>query len=461
MHAALATLGLIIGLLLSLAPVAVDAQTTTKDEIAITAQEAAPDFPNGITFTLNASSAEPITVAELYYRPARLEALRLGEPAFEPGTEVALSYEADFRGGRMPPGVDISYFWRLETASGAILETPEQVVLWADSRFDWQPLQGNLVTVYAYNNDPGHNQAILDSAERTIAELSQEYDAEMDEPIRIWAYSSGEDFVGALAPNSESWIAGAAYPQLGIIMSVLPPGNLDEVGRVVPHEVSHQVLSQATENPFNGPPVWLDEGLATQAQENGAERFPEFVMSAAVNGMLEPIPVLNSQFPYDAEGALLGYAQSESIVDFIADTYGDDAIARLIAVFREGVSYDEAVQRALGVTMEELDEQWQASVLQAAEAAGIGATDGDGSTGFPWFGGIDDMLMLASGTLIMGLVALLALVVGAVTIVRTRRRLAAGPEEPDDPIGNEPWRTRPEPVPVAPERRPHDLLSSV
>ena len=458
--ATLAGLALILALLLGMAPAGVQAQETATAEIAITTQDAVTDFPNGITFSLTASSAEPITKAEIYYRPARLESLRLGQPELTPGPEVALTYEADFRGGRMPLGVDIYYFWRLETASGAVLETPEAVVLWSDTRFDWQPLQGNQVTVYAYNNDPAHNQAILDSAERTIAELSAAYDAEMTEPIRIWAYTSGEDFAGALAPNSESWIAGAAYPQLGLIASVLPPGDLDEVGRVVPHEVSHQILSQATENPWNGPPVWLDEGLAIQAQENGAERFPQLVLEAAANGTLEPIPVLNSQFPYDAEGALLGYAQSESIVDFIATAYGDDAIARLIAVFREGVSYDEAVERALGVTMEELDAQWQASLLEAANGAGI-TGDGDSTGGGSWLRGLEEALALASGSLIMGVVALLAIVVGTLTIIRSRRRLNAWPEEPDEPDGSAPWQERPGPAPVAPERRQHDLLRSI
>jgi hypothetical protein len=239
---------------------------------------------------------------------------------------------------------------------------------------------------------------------------------------------------------------------------------MDEVGRIVPHEVSHQVLSQATENPFNGPPVWLDEGLAVQAQENGSENFPRLVLESAANGTLEPIPVLNSQFPYDAEGALLGYAQSESIVDFIATTYGDDAIARLIAVFREGVSYDEAVERALGVTIDELDAQWRQSLEEAAAGGGIGSTsDGPLSGAGSGGGGLDGIAAVASGTLIMGVVAVIALVAGLVVIVRGWRRRAAWPDDPDDAAGSEPppsldppTRT---PAPALPERR-SDLLSA-
>lgn len=419
-------------LLITLTPAGVRAQTSAPEAaITVAMEEAVADFPNGVSFTLTATGEEAIVAAELFFRPANMETFRLGTPAFAPGPDIVVTYDADFRGGRMPAGVDLLYFWRLEDAAGAILETPERTVLWADDRFAWESLAGNRVTVYAYNGDPAFNQAILDAAEQTIDRLSVDYNAEINQPIRIWAYSSGDDFVGALAPNSESWIAGAAYPQLGLIISVLPPGNLDEVGRIVPHEVSHQVLHQATKNPFNGPPVWLDEGLAVIAQQNGAESFPALVQNAAANGLLEPIPVLNSQFPYDAEGALLGYAQSESIVNFIAATYGDEAIASLIAVFREGVSYDEAVQMTLGVTLDELDEQWRQS-LAAADGTGGGLIASDqpfgGGAGRS---GLDDVLALASGTLLMGFVSLLALAVGVIVIRRSHQRRARWPEDDD------------------------------
>lgn len=474
--ATLVAWGMILALLAGLLPGVAAAQETPAAGITVTAESAVAEFPNGITFSLSAISDEPIVEAEVFYRPARLETLRLGTPDLTPGTEVALTYEADFRGGRMPPGVDIYYSWRLETASGAVLETPEQVVLWADDRFAWQPLEGNLVTVYAYNGNPDFNQAILDAAERTTDRLSAAYDAEMDEPIRIWAYSSGQDFVGALAPNSEEWIAGAAYPNLGLIISVLPPGDLDEVGRIVPHEVSHQVLNQATRNPFNTPPVWLDEGLAVQAQETGSEAFTRVVQEAAANGQLEPIPVLNSQFPYDAQGALLGYAQSESIVNFITATYGEEGVAQLIAAFRGGVSYEDAVQQALGVTLDELDALWRESLV-ASTGQGVAATGGDtppagGTGGGPDFSGLAQVLAMASGTAIMGVVAVLATAAGTMVIMRNRRRLANLPDDPDgpdEPTGDEYWREPVEPAPMPappqasprPEPRQHDLLSAM
>ena len=65
-----------------------------------------------------------------------------------------------------------------------------------------------------------------------------------------------------------------------------PEGGTREVGRVIPHEVSHQLLYQATKNPFNSPPTWLDEGLAVSNQESGNEDSPALLKDATEKGHL-------------------------------------------------------------------------------------------------------------------------------------------------------------------------------
>ena len=417
-----------------LTPAALAAQTapaTPASAITVSGERATAAFPDGVTFELDATSPVPIVSAEIFFHPSALETLTLGTPELTPGEAISVAYTADFRGGQMPPGVDIAYFWRLTDANGAVLETPEQIVLWSDSRYEWQTLTGENVTVYAYNGDEAFNQAILDTAEATITRLNTAYDAATTAPIRIWAYNSGQDFAGALAPNSEPWIAGAAYPTLGLINSILPVGDMREVARIVPHEVSHQVLYQATRNPWNSPPNWLDEGLAVLAQGVGSENFPAVVQAAADAGQLESIRVLNSQFPYDAEGAVLGYAQSESIVRFIQQTYGEEGIARLIAIFREGVAYEEAVEGALGVTLDELNALWQASLgIDPNGGAGTVRQDDGG------IGGAFDTLLAVGEAIMMGGLGLLAFVVGIITLIRARRRARVAPEPDEtDPVG--------------------------
>ena len=217
---------------------------------------------------------------------------------FEAGaTDLKIEHPVDLRAGELPPGIDVQYHWRITEADGDVVETPEQTLSWFDDRYDWTPLSGPNVTVYTYDADPAFQQAILDAAERTVASLAESYGAKLEQPVRVWAYADKDDLYGALAPNSEPWIAGAAFPALHVIMAVLPPGDYDEVARVVPHEISHQVLYQATENAFNSPPQWLDEGLAVYWQESGRDRFYSYALELAATGKVPPLRTLNGTFP--------------------------------------------------------------------------------------------------------------------------------------------------------------------
>lgn len=385
--------------------------------ITVTADHARPNFPEGVAFSLTATAPALIERVELLYAVAGQETLHLATPDFVSGRVVSVAHDLDLDDGSLPPGLDVEYRWRLEDAEGAVLETAPRTFLWKDDRFAWQTLAGERAVVHTYAGDDALGQAVLDTAQRTLARLEAAYDARLPDPVRIWVYASPDDFAGTMRANAEPWIAGASYPAYGLVLAVLPDSESTELGRVIPHEIGHIVLDAATRNPFNEPPVWLDEGLAVHAQEVSDPTFRDLVLAAAAEDRLESLRVLNSQFPYDADGALLGYAQSESIIRFILAEYGEEGLTRLIAVHRDGVTPDEAVQRALGLSLDELDARWRASL--AAEAAAnppFAATD-DAE------GGLDpgQAVALASGSLLMGAVALLAVVTGVVSLLRARR----------------------------------------
>jgi hypothetical protein len=431
---------LLLVLLLAAAPVA---QTLAQDVVedaapaaipglAVARNEATVDFPEGITFTLDAESTDPIANLELLYHAPGLETLSVELPPFEAGTtELDIEHPIDLRAGELPVGIDVQYRWRITEADGDVVETPEQTLSWFDDRYDWTPLSGPNVTVYTYDADPAFQQAILDAAERTVASLAESYGAELEQPVRVWAYADKDHLYGALAPNSEPWIAGAAYPALHVIMAVLPPGDYDEVGRVVPHEVSHQVLHQATKNAFSSPPQWLDEGLATYWQESGRDRFYSYALELAAAGEVPPLRTLNGTFPYERDGATASYAYSLTAVMYILDTWGDEGMSKLLATFDEGVTYDDAVEQGLGITFDELDRRWREDLLADAQQVGATGTTrfGDDDGGSPW-ATIGEGLALASGTLILGLVVLIAVIAGLFSLVRSRRQ-----SHDDEPIG--------------------------
>ena len=57
-------------------------------------------------------------------------------------------------------------------------------------------------------------------------------------------------------------MGGKAFPELALVLAAIPDDETadSEIKRVIPHELSHLVLYQATRNPYNAPPPGSTKG---------------------------------------------------------------------------------------------------------------------------------------------------------------------------------------------------------
>jgi hypothetical protein len=287
-------------------------------------------------------------------------------PDFPSGKRVETTFRLDTQVEFHSPGTEFHYYWTARDAAGRVAESPEQVLLYEDNRFVWQEVSTERIAVYWYEGEAAFGQMVLDTASRALDRLERDAGVEAEWLIRIYLYTSNRDFRGALGPNSAEWIGGQALPARAIIVANISPDDDWEVRRMIPHEVSHLVLYQATHNPYAYNPNWLEEGIAVHNQEVADADFPYLVAEAARDGRLIPLRALSASFPSDTDLAILSYAESVSVVEFILDRYGEEGLARLVAVFAEGETADAAVQRALGLSLDELEAEWRAT-LPAAE----------------------------------------------------------------------------------------------
>jgi len=215
------------------------------------------------------------------------------------------------------------------------------------------------VTVYWYKGGDEFGDEILSTAERALKHLQRDIGAKVVEPVSIFIYADTSDMRAALGSNEVEWVGGEAQPGLGLIIGAIAPGDTSEVQRIIPHELSHQVLYQATKNPYGGTPIWFEEGLAVYNQETYLDYHELLLEEAARKGQLIPLEALAASFPTDPEQATLSYAQSHSIVRYIIDTYGADGMKKLVTAWSEAISVNDALQEALDVTVDELDEAWR------------------------------------------------------------------------------------------------------
>lgn len=411
---------LIVTIVALSAPVGTLAQTTATD-ITVVASTVAADFPTSLTFDLVAEAGTPISAVELYWRAVQSPTVALARPEVEPATRVELKHSIDMTINYLPPGVDIEYWWRIGAAGGEMLETEPQRFFYMDDDHDWESRTAGQMTVWWYEGGGSFADAVLTSANGALARLSERFQVVTDAQYKVVIYANDSDFEAAQSANSAEWIGGLAYTGLDLVIAQLAPNSGEaEIGRLVPHEVSHLVLYRATENPYNSPPAWLDEGVATYNQDTTDTRLERSLNAAVDDGALMPVQALNGGFPLDPDQALLAYAESESIVEFIIDTYGDEALARLIAIFRDSVTYDVAVERTLGITIEELDAAWKVWLDYPGDDPDrqAGPAAGDSSR---W----DDVLLL---TALTGGACLLFVALGVAALVVLLRARRGSPQ---------------------------------
>lgn len=361
--------GLILALLLlsHFAAVA-GAQLATPTAVPVTT-ETTVQFPEGMTFStaipLGDEDADVDTV-QLLYRIAsdptlNLEIMSPDDYSNDQGV-VRVSTFVDFLTGFVPLGIDLTFSWEIVLDDGSVVTTTDETTQWKDNRFDWDVLTSDQVRLYVYDTDDAFAEMMLAESQGTIDALESTYGLDAIPPLSIWVYPSFEDFSGTFQGNGREAIAGVTYPGMDTTLVIVPNGDEREFGRVVPHEISHQVLFVATSNAYGPPPLWFDEGMATHTQTGGTDFFPEMVANAYQDGTLFDIQSLNASFPFQPQQATLAYATSWSMISYIEERWGPDGIARLIDAFAGGMGIEDAVPAALDISLDELNTAWKAWV---------------------------------------------------------------------------------------------------
>jgi len=345
---------------LLLTPLLIPSPVHAQEPITVTLNEHQVTFRERIIFRLEAESSDDITEAVIFLRTQGSRATRRGHPDFTPARRVELSYEWDMQErDYLPPGVEITYYWKLTDAAGHSLKTEPVSFVYEDDRFSWHTLSSDKLSLYWYRGDEDFGQALFQRAVESLAEMEKTIGVEVEQPIKIYIYGTQQDLLDAMAEGAREWTGGVTYDQVGVILIAISPGNLDWGLRAVVHELTHAVVGQAMQPPFGGLPTWLNEGLAYHA-EGDMEPYDRQLLERAIReNKLISVRALNSSFPTDPNLAALSYAESYSLVDFILTEYGEETMSRLIEVFSRGAHYDDGLREVFGFDADGLEDAWR------------------------------------------------------------------------------------------------------
>ena len=130
------------------------------------------------------------------------------------------------------------------------------------------------------------------------------------------------------------------------------------------HELCHLLLHDHLKG--KDIPKWLEEGVCTWVSQGIAEIMMEqkrsLLNEALLAGRVIPLRALSRVFPRDRESLPLAYEESKSIVSYIVETHGLEGLLDTLRRVREGHPWEEAVQEALEIPLDELEQSWAESL---------------------------------------------------------------------------------------------------
>ncbi len=360
----ISVLALAVCLLLAiLSPPLVRAQ----GELAVLDSSAEAEFPYRLNFNLSARSDVNITDIRLCYAVECVSFAEVTSEAyieFVPDTTVDVSWTLEMvMVGGLPPGSSVEYWWKVEDASGNKVETVPAPVQFDDLRYSWRSLIEGKVTIYWYDGDDSFAQELMTATQQALERLAEDTGAELEKPVKLYIYATSDDLRGAMIYPQE-WTGGVAFTRQGIIAIGISSSNISWGKRTIAHELTHLVINQVTLNPYNDLPLWLDEGLAMYNEGELGSAFADSLEQAIAEDSLISVQSLSSPFSAYVDKALLSYAQSYSLVEFLIASYGQAKMLELLNTFKEGSGYDAALEKVYGFDMDGLDSLWREYVAR-------------------------------------------------------------------------------------------------
>jgi hypothetical protein len=265
----------------------------------------------------------------------------------------------------LPPFSTIVFWFQATLADGSTTTSPTYNFRYDDNRFPWRQSARDLITVHWYDGDDAFGQSALDSALAGLNAVGQVVPLTLNAPLDVYVYSNADDLQGALFLGGKQWVGGHADPALGVVMVAIAPNPAQgiEMDTKIPHELAHVMLYRSLGGSYNRLPAWLNEGIASMVELYPMADYANALKLASQNNSLMPFADLCASFPSDAGRAYLAYAQSQSFIRYLRDTYGIPGLTALTKAYADGLDCELGATRAFGVPLTQLDTRWRESVL--------------------------------------------------------------------------------------------------
>jgi hypothetical protein len=353
------------------------------DGIQVQSATSKNNFPNGVTFSLVASSNANITKVRLRFNisPTKITAFQNGQCNGDK-TVTCTAAVGMTRGSYLNPKAQVVYAWELQDDAGNQFSTDEQTITYEDTRFGWQSSTDNGVTAFYYAGSNDRINSIVGAAHESVANINGLLKTQLDHPIKVIVYSNARDLQQALTPGSSQYTAG----QVSSADTALT--SLDQLGLssgldTIRHEVAHLVTGRASRDFIGGVPSWLNEGISVYSQRTFDAGWQDG-LDAAIR-QKKPLSIASmGESTRDGNATVnLFYGEAGSIVKFMIGAYGKDKFAEFFGNLKDS-TMDVALQKAYGFDQLGLENAWRQSVgLPPSADTGAPAVQAGGPQSIP------------------------------------------------------------------------------
>ena len=361
---ALATLALVAWVL---PPETARAEEPTVSPLLTLVNNAIPDFPNAVEFHLLyvRGVSQPRWVdLEYSVRPAHSCDGGTVHSVRFPGRNTVIWRWEPGDGQPIPPRQTIRWRWRVTGTDGTVRVSDWREFVWSDDRFEWQSHIKDELTVHWYGQYPEFGEHLVGYLEPQLERIEAVETARF--PVNLYVYENEVD----AGPYALLRRDGAnPYRSFNTIVTVMKEEfEGDELAALI-HELAHFVVQDRGFNCFNGLPYWLEEGLAVLAEGGLSDEMRQAFAEARLIEQFIPLrsfdtpaaPVASESTAQYLEGreALIRYAQSYSLVKVLKDEFGWESIGLLLDLFKYGITVDDALRIAFGLSTDETELLWR------------------------------------------------------------------------------------------------------
>ncbi len=228
--------------------------------------------------------------------------------------------------------------------------------------FEWQVLRSEHIELYFYPEEESLARLTLAAAEESYIHHREVFVHEMDEPIPIILYSSHHDFeqtniTSMLIPEG---VAGLTDLLRGRVLMPFN-GSLSDFYHTLQHELVHafqlSMSERARRERFRYRsahiPLWFTEGLADHWSGEWDADGDMILRDLVISGDL---PSIGEFWRY--RGTFVMYKLGQSVLDFVAQTYGDDKLTLFYTEAWRARRFEDLFPQILGVSQQELSSRW-------------------------------------------------------------------------------------------------------